>query len=145
MADSACGLRGPSFDRYSDLWTLSEFWQSNAAWKACFESWRTSAGTPESTVSDGPGRVRVEEPSAGPSCLAQATSELLVGCAQSDPHSMLEYTMLTDGVLALCRALSFPPAWMLAFLVRQQAGFAGSSTVAVQSKAQRAYRTCRTP
>ncbi|KAM7302922.1 COMM domain-containing protein 8 [Ixodes scapularis] len=73
VADSACGLRGPSFDRYSDLWTLSEFWQSNAAWKACFESWSTSAGTPESTL----GRIPASHRAAAKAVLERRSDSVL--------------------------------------------------------------------
>ncbi|KAG0426994.1 hypothetical protein HPB47_025921 [Ixodes persulcatus] len=73
VADSACGLRGPSFDRYSDLWTLSEFWQSNAAWRACFESWRTSAGTRESTL----GRIPASHKAAARAVLERRSDSVL--------------------------------------------------------------------
>lgn len=45
LVSSLCGQRGPQFDQYSDVWTLTEFWESNDAWKAFFKARRTSTGS----------------------------------------------------------------------------------------------------
>lgn len=36
VVSSLCGQRGPSFDQYSKAWSLTEFWESNDAWRTFF-------------------------------------------------------------------------------------------------------------
>ncbi|XP_077554288.1 COMM domain-containing protein 8-like [Haemaphysalis longicornis] len=36
VVSSLCGQRGPSFDQYSKSWSLTEFWESNDAWRTFF-------------------------------------------------------------------------------------------------------------
>ncbi|XP_077513426.1 COMM domain-containing protein 8-like isoform X2 [Amblyomma americanum] len=38
VVSSLCGQRGPSFDHCSKVWSLTEFWESNDAWRAFFRS-----------------------------------------------------------------------------------------------------------